>query len=366
MQVRLERVDPHIAGQAVVTIRAHHRVRRNFQFVVGQVTDRHRPHLVLRHKALRIEFQGQRGVVALFGSPGVIVHVPGNPVSALFEQPPRVLRESIAVFPDRVFDQQRPAVPFRRAGVVNINHAVMDDLPVAWPHLHGLYPAVFGQCDLGKLVNPPVRPFRVHLKIVRRGLHLRCSHHPEHLAILRHIGGINRRRRHLGRIALQRTLVHPLHDYRNLLIAERNIVGEFADANRLVDVPRRHVSGSDALLNRLRPRPHVVVSQERHRRGSARVMAAVAFRLHDGGDIFAEGQLPWACGFRGERGQRQSGADRRHSRRCNIEIKDSAFHGPVLPYPPSDRAQRSPRMTPCPLYFPPTVTLICALVQQHW
>src|SRR5262249_10414909 len=99
-------------------------------------------------------------------------------------------------------------------------------------------------------------------------------------------GSPRERRRHVSRVALRRAGVDPLHDRRDLVVGERSIVLVLADADRLVEMPRWHVARRDALADRPRPRPHVFVGDERHRRRGALVMARLAVLLEDRRHVF--------------------------------------------------------------------------------
>ena len=72
---------------------------------------------------------------------------------------------------------------------------------------------------------------------------------------------------------------------------------------RLVDVPGRHLSRRDAVLDRPRPGPRLFERDERHRRDRIRPVARFALVLEDRGDVFGKGRrLRGGCG-----GQRNDG-----------------------------------------------------------
>src|SRR5262249_3021665 len=86
-----------------------------------------------------------------------------------------------------------------------------------------------------------------------------------------------------------RAAVHPADDGGDFLVAQRSIVLVFADADGLVEMPRRHLPVGDALADRSRPRPHLVVGDEGHRRRGALVMAGLAALLKKRRNILVEG-----------------------------------------------------------------------------
>src|SRR5215471_20611896 len=61
------------------------------------------------------------------------------------------------------------------------------------------------------------------------------------------------------------------------------------DANRLIEMPRRHVAGDHALADSLRPRARLFVGDQRHRRRGAGMVALLALLLEHRRDIFGEG-----------------------------------------------------------------------------
>ena len=101
--------------------------------------------------------------------------------------------------------------------------------------------------------------------------------------------------RHVGGVALRRAGVDPAHDGGDLVVVQRAIVLVVADADGLVEMPRRHVAVRDALADRLRPRTRFFVGDERHRRRRALVMAGLAALLKNRRDVFRERRR---CGLR--------------------------------------------------------------------
>ena len=96
------------------------------------------------------------------------------------------------------------------------------------------------------------------------------------------------RRRHVVGVAARRTGVDPADDRVDLLVGQRAVVLEVPDADRLVDVPRRHLPRLDAGLDGPRPGPRFRVGDERHRRDVARPMARLALLLEDRRHVLRE------------------------------------------------------------------------------
>ena len=256
VHVRLERVDARRPRQPEVAVGPHDRVGRHLELVVRNVADVLRPHLVLRRHALRVELEGDRRLVVLLGSDREVVHVVAQP-RAFLQQPAGVVAEDVAVLADGVLVEHDAAFrrAFRRVRLDRVDDDVMDDLRVARLDLHRLDPAILGELDLGELIDPPVRAGRIHREVARRR-HLQIGLADEPVAF----GAERQRRRHVGRIALRRAGVDPPHDGRDLVVAQRAVVLVVADADGLVEMPRRHVAVRDALPDRPRPRTHLVVA----------------------------------------------------------------------------------------------------------
>ena len=95
-------------------------------------------------------------------------------------------------------------------------------------------------------------------------------------------------RREVLRVALRCARVDPPHDVVELVVGERAIVLELLDAERPIDVPRRHLPRGDAALDRADPRPHLFIGDQRHRRDVARAMTRLALLLEDRRDVLRE------------------------------------------------------------------------------
>ena len=121
------------------------------------------------------------------------------------------------------------------------------------------------------------------------------------------------RRRQVGRIALRRAGGHPGGDGRDLGVGQRGVVLEVLDPDVGVDEPGRHLAGRRPVPDRARPRAHVRVADERHRRPAAGAVTAFARALEDGRDVSAESDL--VAPLRRRRGPR----GRRRREPCNEE-----------------------------------------------
>ncbi len=100
--------------------------------------------------------------------------------------------------------------------------------------------------------------------------------------------GPDARLRHVLRIALRRAGVDPSDDRVDLVVGQRPIVLEMLDADRPVDVPRRHLPRRHARLDGACPRARLFVGDERHRRDRVRPMTRLTFLLEDRRDVLGE------------------------------------------------------------------------------
>ena len=101
VHVRLKGVDPRIPLEAEVAIGPNHGIGWNLEFVVGNVANRNRSHLVFRHDTLRVELERNRGAVVLLGTNGKVVHIEAE-ARARLQHHSCVLAKDVAVFADRV------------------------------------------------------------------------------------------------------------------------------------------------------------------------------------------------------------------------------------------------------------------------
>ena len=94
-------------------------------------------------------------------------------------------------------------------------------------------------------------------------------------------------RRQILRVALGRAGVDPARDRRLLRVGQAALVREVAD--RRIGMPRRHDAGLDRVGNRARPRPRILVGEQRHRRDLARPMTGGAVGKEDRRDVIKGG-----------------------------------------------------------------------------
>ena len=158
-----------------------------------------------------------------------------------------------------------------------------------------------GRISMARTQRGSVRPdsttgfhqvsLRVRLLGPRRGLddqvRLGLAEHAGEVPAL--LGRPLHRRRHVLHVALRRTGVNPLDDGLDLLVAEATVVLEVLDADRLVDVPWRHLASLDPAPDGARPRPSFLVGHEGHRRNRIGPMTGLALLLENRRDILREG-----------------------------------------------------------------------------
>ncbi len=204
---------------------------------------------------------------------------------------PRRVRTAAAVLvgrPDHVMKDVSSA-DGRAAGAVLAARHVVDFANLQRGHV-----AVFGQPRRHALdFAPPVGGVALHEDFLRRHHQIRCANRPR-VPIVE-----LPRRRHVLRIALRRAVVRPLGDLGELGLAQRRVVLVLLDADVLFDVPGRHDAGvgadAGALLDRARPRPDLVVRDQRHRRHTVRVVAVLAAALENRRDVAGEGHVCGRC-----------------------------------------------------------------------
>src|SRR4029434_6532165 len=91
------------------------------------------------------------------------------------------------------------------------------------------------------------------------------------------------------RVTLQRAAVDPSHDGGDLLVAQRTIVLEVLNSDRLDDVPRRHLTRLDAELDGGGPGTRLLIREQRHRRNRIGPVTRLTLVLEDGRDVLGEG-----------------------------------------------------------------------------
>ena len=137
------------------------------------------------------------------------------------------------------------------------------------------------------------------------------------------------RRRHVRRIPARGAVVDPGGDHGDLRVAQRGIVLERLNSDVPIDVPGRHLARDDAIPYRTRPRPHLFIGNQRHRRHLSRPVASLARALQDRRDILREGDRRLAVRrLRGrQRGQRCQRRDHQQSDEPGISARCRSDHG---------------------------------------
>ena len=163
---------------------------------------------------------------------------------------------------------------------------VVDDGAGAGPHFDRLNPFVLAES-------------RRHAEVLvldgavcRDRIVLRHRHDGVRLANLPAVG-VLRSRGQIRGIALRRAGARPPDDRVPVGVAQPAIVRE--PAVRRIRVPCWHPAARHLLADRLRPRPRVLVRQERHRRDLARPMTRRAVLVKDGRDILRVGRHGARC-----------------------------------------------------------------------
>ncbi len=95
--------------------------------------------------------------------------------------------------------------------------------------------------------------------------------------------------RHVRWRAARRIGIDPSQHCGDLVVGEREVVLVVPNADRLVQMPGRHLPVRHPLAHRPRPRPHLFVGDQRHRSTRACVMALRALGLEDRCDVFRVG-----------------------------------------------------------------------------
>ena len=132
-------------------------------------------------------------------------------------------------------------------------------------------------------------------------------------------------RRHVGRVALRRPVVDPGREHRDFVETQRRVVLELLDAQIAFDEPGRHgparVRQTGARLDRPRPRPHLFVGDQRHRRHGVGPVALLATALEYRRDVPGERHL--GAVRLGDRGRRHR--ECRHGGEDATEPHDDPF-----------------------------------------
>ena len=96
--------------------------------------------------------------------------------------------------------------------------------------------------------------------------------------------------RQVSPVTQGRSAINPASDRLDLIVAQGDVVLELLDADRLVQIPRRHLARLGPSFHGRCPRPDFLVGGQRHRRHAVRLMARLALLLKNRRDIFGEGR----------------------------------------------------------------------------
>ena len=191
------------------------------------------------------------------------------------DQPARAFGEHVGVLTQRVFVEEDALRVVSIVGIVLMLHGggdVMDRFETFGGFdFDPLDVAVFGETCIHHHVDPAVGPLGGYDLIFRQFDDQIGLLHVPFVGVLELAGS-----RHIGRISFWGAGVDPTDDGRDLIIGQRHVVLEMADADVLVDVPRRHFARQDFLFDRLGPGPHFLIGQQRHGRESIRPVTDLA------------------------------------------------------------------------------------------
>ena len=206
------------------------------------------------------------------------------------------------------------------------------------PQLDGPHPARLGQAGLAHRLPPGVVGLGGHREGSRSDDQIRRSAEALGEVPLRRVGPLSRRRK-VGRIATRRAAVDPPYDGIDLRVGERAVVLELRDADRAVDVPRRHLPRRDAFPDGPGPGTSLLVRHQRHGRDGVGAVARLALGLEDGRDVPREG---WRLRLRRRGGTGQPGKDG-YRRQPGVQLR--VVHGlshPLRPRTPDVRLMEAP------------------------
>ena len=175
-------------------------------------------------------------------------------------------------------------------GQIDVDVRVMHGARRVRDDLHPLDVAIFGELRIDDLFGNEVRALGGNLEAL--------LHADDQIGLaVGPLGGRGEdpRRRRVGAPALGRAAIDPRADRRDLL--HRTATGR-RGIRRCCDRCATAASRArDLLLDRARPRPHLLVGHQRHRRGRARMMALLTGPLEDRQDVLGE-RGGWLTGGR--------------------------------------------------------------------
>jgi hypothetical protein len=301
MHVRLEALDAPRLLHDEEALSALDRVRRNVDAAgAHEVQDLTELWLL----AFRVEVDPELDVVGDLLAGRGVVNVPDE-LRTGQQQLAGVGAHDLALLADRPFHEESGTGGDAAVVVVVRGRRVVDRIVLRQPgervvddfatlvgggtNFDGAHPARFGDAGRRRALVPGV--LRVRGQGERRRLDDEIGWTAEQLGEVpdRGVGPLDRRR-HVLRIAHRRATVHPLGDRLDLAIGQRSIVLELLNADVLVDVPRRHLARHHACLDRLRPRPRLLIGGERHGRHRVGPVARLALGLENRRDVLCEGR----------------------------------------------------------------------------
>ena len=345
MHVRLPGGDLRRGVQTGVAVAAHDRVSGNVDVWSGLLPELFRPLNVLGHVALGVKHDPKLDLrLNLFADgmeviadprvlPGLQQHAGvGRGECRILAR--RVLHEELSTAASSVVAHVAVVTRFNRVRKGVVNH--LSGVSVNHPALDGLDIAIFFRTERGGQGAVQIRAGRRHLE---RGVfhdQIRRAYPPGRHVVESWHGG------HVGGVPLDGAAVDPFDDRRDLVITQRRIVLVLLDADRLVEEPGRHLALADALLDRLRPGPRVVVREQRHRRDLAGTMTPDARPVQNRRDVLRE-----RCPSFGRpallradhRGRCDADGDRPQGQRSRLEKRVAADNSPH-PEPPRLRESR--------------------------
>ena len=312
---------------------------------------------MLRLLPLRVEVEPQLHRVGDLLTCRRVVDVPHDARPGL-DQLAAVLAHDLALLADRPLHEQAGAETRgegKRLLVVlflpQVRQRVVRDAAARHgrgTHLDGADPAVLGQPGRHGRLPPVVLCERRHGVGCREQDQVRWS---TKLVgeVPNIVVGEHRRWRHVRRIPPRRARVDPPNDGVDLRTGQGPIVLEVLDSDRLVDVPGRHLTCLDPVLDRACPGPHLGIGLQRHRRDVARSVASLALRPEDRRDVLAEGRCGVILRERHPR-NRKGCSERDHAQRPAPPKSARLFHCSSLPrYQRADtRGCRSHPRRRCP------------------
>src|SRR2546426_3490832 len=206
----------------------------------------------------------------------------------------RAFSNGILIEEDTLLCRLQVYIPVNRttvdAGISGFHHRCSDvvDIRITLEgnNLNRLDKAVFDEAGIDYDVRPPIGRLGLHNQILwKTDNEIRLANLPR--VLIRKLTG----RRNIGGISLGSAGVYPLDDGCDFLIRQGDVIVEMLETHILVNEPGRHLPSHPFPLDRLRPRPYLIISQQRHRRDGALTVTDLAMILKNWRDILRERQL---------------------------------------------------------------------------